>query len=1039
MSRIRRSVLIVSAIFCGCILLFIPASLFIFGTQPGQSFVQKKISTLIPGTIEWENLELSFTKTFLNISDIRLYTPDHQQVFSAHRVFADVDFSHVFKKELVFRAIEIDALKLDAKTGKNGKLNIVQALVDSAEPEADNTVPFLLPFNIRAKKIKIIDGRIHLFLSEQKVQATSGRLDVLVSDVDIQKKQGRLVLDLSDTALQISQIHQILDHLKLEMNMEDSDLKILKGNLIFGDSRLAVSGKILDVFETPGLNMLINAKIFANQIARKFYPELQINGLVDADIKITGPIDRPQFLLEANADSLSAFEHTMSVNLSGGIKDQSVFVSDFQARAKTSIAKGHGNYNLLTTDFDTQIFVSAKNINDFTAIFGFPSTGGLFVEGKVWGNLDQPRADFQIKAENIAIQGTQINLVTGTVKLAAETGNFKGHLDLNATGITGEKWQINTIDMALTGNGAIKDPHIQGRLDMQGMMLGKENLAPLKLKLEGDKNTITAKGSFGFDVAGSYQIPSQAFDAKMWLDSVQLAPYFKMAGQEEFSGSLKGVITASGSVENLQEISASASLSDLVVVFRDKESIRADTILLSFDQGKLKLPETKILLFEKAFATISGQGQLPDTVSVQFDTDFPVELIDPVFEQIDQATGRVVVNAQLKGSITKPDITGQIQLINIGMALSLIDNSFKQINGKITLNQDRIIVDQITGFLGDGDFLAKGQVTLSGMDFESGQMDLQAHRLPLNFPDLMDLTLNSRLSLTGNLEKSRLSGDIVLLEGRYYKDVKLDIIKIPQKKRTLQPGAKHTPSFMDTMVLDIGVTRQEPFLVENNLATLYISPDLRIAGVASHPLLNGRAQVDSGVVKFQKKEFEVEKGVIDFVSPYRIEPVIDLEASVDVRTWTITMAVSGPPENLDFTFRSNPPEQHADIVSLLAFGKTTRELRTSQGGSDFSPAQILSGFVADTAQKNLKDITGLDYVELGVTGDGNTERYGANVIVGKELSEQLAVKYGVDARSGAIVQRVTTDYKILENLLMSGYQDSAGDFGGALKYRLEFR
>jgi len=61
------------------------------------------------------------------------------------------------------------------------------------------------------------------------------------------------------------------------------------------------------------------------------------------------------------------------------------------------------------------------------------------------------------------------------------------------------------------------------------------------------------------------------------------------------------------------------------------------------------------------------------------------------------------------------------------------------------------------------------------------------------------------------------------------------------------------------------------------------------------------------------------------------------------------------------------------------------------------------------------------------------------VTVGKELSRQITVKYGVDVRNGETIQRVTTDYKILENFLMSGFQDTGGDFGGELKYRLEFR
>ena len=81
----------------------------------------------------------------------------------------------------------------------------------------------------------------------------------------------------------------------------------------------------------------------------------------------------------------------------------------------------------------------------------------------------------------------------------------------------------------------------------------------------------------------------------------------------------------------------------------------------------------------------------------------------------------------------------------------------------------------------------------------------------------------------------------------------------------------------------------------------------------------------------------------------------------------------------------------------------------------------------------------MDYLGIKLDDTNDSGEQGLNVTVGKELSRQVTVKYGVDIRNGETVQRMTTDYKLLENLLMSGFQDTGGDFGGELKYRLEFR
>ena len=57
----------------------------------------------------------------------------------------------------------------------------------------------------------------------------------------------------------------------------------------------------------------------------------------------------------------------------------------------------------------------------------------------------------------------------------------------------------------------------------------------------------------------------------------------------------------------------------------------------------------------------------------------------------------------------------------------------------------------------------------------------------------------------------------------------------------------------------------------------------------------------------------------------------------------------------------------------------------------------------------------------------------------RRLSRRMSVKYSVESRDGEMVGRTSAEYKILENLLMSGFQDNTGTFGGELKFRMEFR
>jgi len=224
------------------------------------------------------------------------------------------------------------------------------------------------------------------------------------------------------------------------------------------------------------------------------------------------------------------------------------------------------------------------------------------------------------------------------------------------------------------------------------------------------------------------------------------------------------------------------------------------------------------------------------------------------------------------------------------------------------------------------------------------------------------------------------------------------------------------------------------------MALLALKPDLRIYGSMNHPLISGRAQVESGTVYFQKKEFNVKRGVFDFINPYKIEPTIDVLSEIIVREWTVFLSISGTPDNLKFNFSSNPSESEEDILSLLITGKTIRELIAGEGGSSLSSGQILADVLAETVQKQIKDAIGLDVVELeykeGGEADASDE---VKVTVGKELSPRITVKYGVQTKNAKVIQQVITEYKFLEKLLMNTFHDTEGHYGGGLQFRIEFR
>ncbi len=51
----------------------------------------------------------------------------------------------------------------------------------------------------------------------------------------------------------------------------------------------------------------------------------------------------------------------------------------------------------------------------------------------------------------------------------------------------------------------------------------------------------------------------------------------------------------------------------------------------------------------------------------------------------------------------------------------------------------------------------------------------------------------------------------------------------------------------------------------------------------------------------------------------------------------------------------------------------------------------------------------------------------------------ITLKYAAESKVGEMVQWAIAEYKLLENILIRGFQKSGGHFGGDLRFKLEFR
>ncbi|MBF0376956.1 MAG: translocation/assembly module TamB domain-containing protein [Desulfamplus sp.] len=455
------------------------------------------------------------------------------------------------------------------------------------------------------------------------------------------------------------------------------------------------------------------------------------------------------------------------------------------------------------------------------------------------------------------------------------------------------------------------------------------------------------------------------------------------------------------------------------------------------------------------------------------------------------------INGAIKADINKiaiPEITGKISDgrvdggINRDSDDNLVANSEKQNSksGQFKLSGDAKLVN----------FMPKNieaKLTATSIPVNMIEDFTASFDTSLNFKgDILSSSLLSGNIMINNaqwtrdihVEKTILSTltDRLLERKKVRKEVKQKSRQSIDNKNKVQDNSVSSTDFnskksnklskiVENMKLNIVVKGKKPFVVDNNLAYMEIRPDIRIGGTALSPLVSGRSEINPGTINYQSTEFTLTRGIIDFVNPYKIEPELDIQSKRKVRDWDITLSVLGTPDNISFKLTSDPSLEDGDIISLLLRGRTVTELISAEGGSTLSAASMLSQIAASEVSDKVKSATGLDIFEVGF---GNTNEYRSsknrtgssisksksnirkynrinnnknsdsefedvNVTVGKELTDRISVKYGTEKKDGVMVGKTSAEYKFTDNVSVTGFQDSEGQFGGEIRYRLEFR
>jgi translocation and assembly module TamB len=254
----------------------------------------------------------------------------------------------------------------------------------------------------------------------------------------------------------------------------------------------------------------------------------------------------------------------------------------------------------------------------------------------------------------------------------------------------------------------------------------------------------------------------------------------------------------------------------------------------------------------------------------------------------------------------------------------------------------------------------------------------------------------------------QIAGRIDLDRAYYLNDVQVGTLELLQRvfQRQRVEVAVASP-FAASTQLNLVVAGPEALRVRNNVADLRGAIDHTVRGSVARPVVFGRVELArNGKLTYAGNEYRIERALLTFSNPYKIDPVIDLVAKTEVQSFEITLMLSGTVERLDAHFSSNANLADLEILALLATGQ---ELPQNRTGTDLSTPPInpqqpnlgaqgfLYGQAASAISQRVGTLFGLDRFRINpVANQAGQSVSGVGITVGKRLSKDVFVTYSSD-------------------------------------------
>jgi len=255
-------------------------------------------------------------------------------------------------------------------------------------------------------------------------------------------------------------------------------------------------------------------------------------------------------------------------------------------------------------------------------------------------------------------------------------------------------------------------------------------------------------------------------------------------------------------------------------------------------------------------------------------------------------------------------------------------------------------------------------------------------------------------------------------------------------------------TLLDNMRLDIRARSASSLAVQASMAeNLQTEVDLQIRGTASQPGVLGRITLTEGQLAFFGSTYAVNSGSIGFFNPSRIDPILNLNLETHAKGVDVTLSVTGPVDNMKFSYTSDPPLQFQEVIALLAAGKTPTSDPTILANQPSQPPQsfeqmgesaLVSKALVDPVANRLQRVFGVTQLKVDPTFVSGSQLPQATLTLQQQVTSNVTFTYVTDLND-ANTQIIRAEWAFNTTWSAVAMRDQNGMFSLNLFYKKQFR